>query len=167
MGCIWWLRCVIMVIMPSSASCNDGAFYMENGQKIIYVKDKELKVAFQARSFSGKCSCMVSILGKKLNNRRSVSFLSCVYFIEDTFLHAMLWIPAGEKSILTVVILWQRSPLHRFVHARTINEYDVTMPVPHICVMLQINCDDITMLSLKRLSLVSKFCLIFVFKQVS
>ena len=38
----------------------------------------------------------------------------------------------GEKLIFMVVIHLWRSPLHQFVHARTIDEYDVTMPVPYV-----------------------------------
>ena len=36
------------------------------------------------------------------------------------------------------------------LHARTINEYDVTMPVPWVQLTSQINCGDVTMLSQKR-----------------
>ena len=36
---------------------------------------------------------------------------------------------------------------------RTIDEYDVTIPVSYICVTSQISCGDITILSQKRLSL--------------
>ena len=43
------------------------------------------------------------------------------------FLHTKPWIPGGEKSIFTVVIHLWRSPLHQFMRARTIEEYDVTM----------------------------------------
>ena len=66
------------------------------------------------------------------------------------FLHAKPWIPGGEKSIYTVVIHWWRSPLRQFARARTIDEYDVTLTVPHVRVTSQINCGDVTVLSQKR-----------------
>ena len=66
------------------------------------------------------------------------------------FLHAKPWIPGGEKSIFTVVIHQWRSPLRQFARARTIDEYDVTMPVPRIRMTSQINCDDVTMLIKKK-----------------
>ena len=53
------------------------------------------------------------------------------------------------------VVRNQRSPLHQFGHARTIDEYDVTMLVPRIRVTSQINCGDVTMLSQERSSLVT------------
>ena len=35
--------------------------------------------------------------------------------------------------------------------SKTINKYDIIMPVSHVCLTSQINCDDITILSQKRL----------------
>ena len=72
---------------------------------------------------------------------------------ETSFLHAKPWIPGGEILIFTAVIHQWRSPLRQFARARTINEYDVTMPVSYICVTSQINCGDVTILNRKRLSL--------------
>ena len=66
------------------------------------------------------------------------------------FLHAKLWIPVDEKSIFVVVIHLWRSPLCQFVRARTVDEYDVTMPVPSISVTSQINRGDATLLHQKR-----------------
>ena len=43
--------------------------------------------------------------------------------------------------------------MHQFARARTIDQYDVTMPVPHFRVTSQINSGDVTMLSKKRPSL--------------
>ena len=72
---------------------------------------------------------------------------------EISFLHAKPWIPGGDISIFTAVIHWWRSPLHQFARARTIDEYDITMPVSYIRVTSQINCGDVTILNQKRLSL--------------
>ena len=41
-----------------------------------------------------------------------------------------------------VIHLW-RSPLRQFVCARKLNEYDVTIPIPHVRVTSQINCGDV------------------------
>ena len=71
------------------------------------------------------------------------------------FLHAKPWIPGGAKSIFTVVIHKWRSPMRQFARARTIDEYDATMPVPHVRVTSQINCSEVTMLSQKIPSLVT------------
>ena len=57
----------------------------------------------------------------------------------------------GEKSIFTVVIYWWRSPSRQFAHVRTIEEYDITMPVLYVRVTSQINCGGVTMSSLKKL----------------
>ena len=76
------------------------------------------------------------------------------------FLHAKPWIPGGEKyppltqfgqtnlvnwilqpplkPICTVVIHQWRSPLHQFARARTIDEYDITMPVTRFHMTSQI-----------------------------
>ena len=78
----------------------------------------------------------------------------CVVFIQEiVFLHAKSWIPGGEKSIFTVVIHSWRSPFRQFARARTIDEYDVTMPVSSVRATSQINCSDVTMLNQKRRSL--------------
>ena len=69
------------------------------------------------------------------------------------FLHAKPWIPGGAKSIFAVVIHQWRSPLRQFARAITIDEYDVTMPVPPVRATSQINCDDVTIFSQKRPSL--------------
>ena len=71
----------------------------------------------------------------------------------NIFLHAKPWIPGGENLVFTVVIHYLRSLLRQFAHARTIDKYDVTIPVPHVHVMSQINCGDVTMLIQKRMSL--------------
>ena len=52
-----------------------------------------------------------------------------------------------------VVIHWWRSRLRQSAHARTIDEYDVTVLVPRVDMTSQINCGDVIMLSQKRLSL--------------
>ena len=44
-------------------------------------------------------------------------------------------------------------PLHQLAYARTIDEYDVTKPVPCFRVTSQINYDDVIMLSKNRPSL--------------
>ena len=69
------------------------------------------------------------------------------------FLHAKPWIPGGRISLFMVVIHWWRSIWRQFAHARTIDKYDVIIPVPCIHVTSQINCGDVTMPSQKRLSL--------------
>ena len=71
------------------------------------------------------------------------------------FLHAKPWLPGGEKSVFTAVVQYWRSPLHQIARARTIDEYDVTIPLSHIHVTSHVNCDDITILSPNRLSLVT------------
>ena len=53
-----------------------------------------------------------------------------IRFHNNAFLHAKPWIPGGEKAIFTAVIHWWRSPLRQLARARTIDEYNVTMPVP-------------------------------------
>ena len=72
---------------------------------------------------------------------------------EKIFLHAKPWIPGCEISIFTAVIHQWRSPLRQIARARTIDEYDVTMPVSYIRVTSQINCGDVTILNQKRPSL--------------
>ena len=57
-------------------------------------------------------------------------------FVCFDFTHAKPRILSGDKSIFMVVIYQWRSPLCQSAHARTINEYDFTMPVPHVHVML-------------------------------
>ena len=49
-----------------------------------------------------------------------------------------------------------RSPLCQFARARTIDESDVTLPVPRVLVTSQINSESVTMLSQKRPSLVTR-----------
>ena len=61
--------------------------------------------------------------------------------------------PGGEKSIFSAVIHWWRLPLRQLARARTINEYDATMPVSYIRVTSQITCGDVKIISQKRLSL--------------
>ena len=41
----------------------------------------------------------------------------------------------------------------QFVHARIIKEYDLTTPIPLVCMLSQIKCGDVTMLGLKTLSM--------------
>ena len=72
---------------------------------------------------------------------------------ENKFFHTKPWILGSEKSIFTVVIHWRRLPLCQFACARRIDEYDLTMPVPHIQLMSQINRGDITMLSQNKANL--------------
>ena len=79
--------------------------------------------------------------------------IKCNWIIGLIFLHAKPWIPGGEISIFTAVIHLWISPLRQFARARTIDEYDVTIPVSYIRVTSQINCGDVTILNQKRLSL--------------
>ena len=46
-----------------------------------------------------------------------------------------------------------RSLLCQFARARKIDEYDLRMPVPYVCMTSQINSGDVTILSQKRPSL--------------
>ena len=46
-----------------------------------------------------------------------------------------------------------RSPFCQFARARTIDDYDVTMPVTGVRVASQINYSDVTMLNQKKTSL--------------
>ena len=62
-------------------------------------------------------------------------------------------LPGGEISIFMAVIQEWRSPLRQFARARTIDEYDVTMPVSYIRMTSQTNCGDVTILNQKSLSL--------------
>ena len=55
------------------------------------------------------------------------------------FIYAKPWMPGGEKSIFTVVIHQWRSPSRQFARARTIDEYDFTMPVPRVRVTSHID----------------------------
>ena len=52
--------------------------------------------------------------------------------IDFDILHAKPWIAGGEKLIFMVVIHLWISPSCQFAHAKAIDEYDVTMPVPHV-----------------------------------
>ena len=61
---------------------------------------------------------------------------------DSEFLHATPWIPVVEKSI--------HSALRQFEGARTVDEYDVIIPVFLIHVTLQVNCGDVTMLRKER-----------------
>ena len=65
---------------------------------------------------------------------------------EPIFLQAKPWISGYDKSIFMVHIHYWRSPLRQFARARTIDEYNVTMPVSRIRMTSQINCDDVTVL---------------------
>ena len=66
------------------------------------------------------------------------------------FFHTKPWIRDGVKSIFTIVIHKWRAT---FARAITIDEYDVTIPMPRFRVTSQINWGDDTMLSHKRPSL--------------
>ena len=88
-----------------------------------------------------------------LLSRKLLKQQYCIYGAltsDGEFLHVTPRIPGGDKSIFTVVIHYWRSTLRQFARARTIDEYDVTMPVPHVRVTSQINSGDVTMLSQKR-----------------
>ena len=86
-----------------------------------------------------------------ISNLRNVQ--KKINLIDLFFLHTKLWILGGKKSIFTAVIHLWRSPFPQFARARTIDEYDVTMPAPRVHVTSQINCGDVTMPSQKRPSL--------------
>ena len=94
----------------------------------------------------GTMRCAMVLLGLLLG-------LWCHTMHECVFLHAKPWTPDGQKSIFTTVIHYWRSTLRQFGRARTIDEYDVTMPVSYIRVTPQINCNDVTVSNQKRLSL--------------
>ena len=69
------------------------------------------------------------------------------------FLHDKPWVPGGEKSIFTAIIDKLRSHLLQIGRARTIDEHDVTMPVPEVRITSKINSGDVKMLRQKRPSL--------------
>ena len=55
------------------------------------------------------------------------------------FLHAKPWIPGVRKSIFMHGCHdWRRSLMRQFARARTIDEYDVTIPIPRVRVTSQI-----------------------------
>ena len=88
--------------------------------------------------------------GKKYLVYKLQSFNSFEANSELVFLHARPWIPGDEIAIFTAVIHLWRSPLRQFSHARTIDEYDVTMLVSYIRVTSQINGGDVTILNKQR-----------------
>ena len=55
---------------------------------------------------------------------------------------------------------WQEIDFHgclrQLARAKSMDEYDVTMQVPHFCLTSQINCGDVTMLSQKGPSLATR-----------
>ena len=81
-------------------------------------------------------------------SRRGLSVVKRWRSQDCLFLHAKLWIPWWEIDIHGCYSLFRQ-----FARARTIKEYDVTLPVPHNRVTSQIGCGDVAMLSQKRPSL--------------
>ena len=77
-------------------------------------------------------------------------FLVILWYWCSVFWNWFIWLSYTLGPEYRVM---RRSPLRQFVHARTINEYDVTMLVSYIRVTSQINCGDVTILNQKRLSL--------------
>ena len=59
-------------------------------------------------------------------------------------LHAKPCIPGDEKLISTVVIHKWRWPCHQFARARTVDEFDVSMPVSHVRITSQTNWSNVT-----------------------
>ena len=79
--------------------------------------------------------------------------LPLIYWMWNSFSYTLSREYRVVRSIFAAVIHQWRSPLRQFARARTIDEYDVTMPVAYIRVTSQINCGDVTILSQKILSL--------------
>ena len=73
------------------------------------------------------------------------------------FIHIYDYVTFHIRAIFAAVIHWWRSPLDQFARAMTTDEYDGTIPVSHVRVMSQINCDDATMLRQKRPSTMTKW----------
>ena len=105
---------------------------------------------FFCSEYSGCCRLGPCLNKKTVFPGMVISIVKISWSWDHLSLYANPGILGGVRSKFTIIIHYWISPLCQFAHARKLKECDVTMLVPHIGVMSQI---DVTMPSQKRPSL--------------